>query len=227
MKSINFLIAAIMFSLTVADAQDSVQGTTFGIQGGINFQNINGTDAEGRTMDNGLVTRFHAGVDAEIPVAPDFYFQPGLLFATKGAKKQDVFLGITFTSKVYVSYIELLLHFIYKPLLGDGHLILGLGPYLAYGIGGTAQVEGNGTTVEKDIEFKSTVSLSDDPTVFYLKAFDAGADIFAGYEFSNRLSFQLIAQWGLIKINPSIEGLSDNQASYKNTGFGLSLGYHF
>jgi len=57
-----------------------------GIQGGINFQNINGKDGSGEKLTNSLITGFHAGVNINIPVATDFYFQPGLLFSVKGSK---------------------------------------------------------------------------------------------------------------------------------------------
>ena len=40
-------------------------------------------------LENKLKAGFHFGVNAEIPVAPDFYVQPGLLFTTKGTKFDD------------------------------------------------------------------------------------------------------------------------------------------
>jgi len=70
--------------VTNSYAQD---GTTFGLRAGVNFQNVNGKDFEGdKIEDNKLKTGFHIGVNAEIPVAPEFYIQPGVLFSTKGAK---------------------------------------------------------------------------------------------------------------------------------------------
>ena len=48
--------------------------TSFGILGGLNFQNINGTDNDGDKLNNDLILGFHAGVNLMIPVAPDFYF---------------------------------------------------------------------------------------------------------------------------------------------------------
>jgi hypothetical protein len=53
---------------------------------------------------------------------------------------------------------------------------------------------------------------------------DAGANLLAGYEFSNRFSFQLNAQLGLTKINPEYEGATNDKTSAKNTGFGFSVG---
>ena len=55
------------------------QGTAFGVRAGVNFQNINGKDANDDKLENDLITAFHAGVQVDIPIAPQFYFQPGLL----------------------------------------------------------------------------------------------------------------------------------------------------
>jgi hypothetical protein len=63
----------------------------------------------------------------------------------------------------------------------------------------------------------------------YLRPFDAGANIFAGYELPVGLFFQLNAQLGLLNINPDYEGegTSEDKSSLKNTGFSLSAGYRF
>ncbi len=60
----------------------------------------------------------------------------------------------------------------------------------------------------------------------YFRGFDAGADIFAGYEFDMGLYVQLNAQLGLLNM---ITDVSDweGESNLKNTGFGLSVGYNF
>ena len=68
---------------------------------------------------------------------------------------------------------------------------------------------------------------SDPNDVVYIRPMDAGANMLAGYEFGNKVSFQLNAQLGLTKINPEYEGSSNDNSSAKNTGFGFSLGYRF
>lgn len=200
-KTLCIAVAATLFS-TAIFAQSK---TTFGIRAGVNFQNLNGKDANDDKLDNKLKTGFNAGVNAEIPVGIDFYLQPGLLFSTKGAKA-DVGDG-----KINLSYLELPVNFIYKPELGTGRMVLGFGPYAAYAIGGKTK------DPDADIEF------GDHPGE--LKRFDAGANLLAGYEFSNKLSFQLNAGLGLVNINNRPSG--DSKSSLKNTGFGVSLGYRF
>jgi len=219
------LTALIALCILVSQAQHSK--ASFGLRGGINFQNINGKDANDDKLENNVLTGFHAGINAEIPVAPDFYFQPGLLFTLKGAKSKEVMLSQTINSKLKIAYVELPLNFLYKPLLGKGHLLLGFGPYVALGAGGKATYEGGGSSADQDVKFKNKVKTTDPDDVVYIKPLDAGAGMLFGYEFANKLSFQLNAQLGLTKINPEYEGAADDKTSAKNTGFGFSVGYRF
>ncbi|MBC7774110.1 MAG: PorT family protein [Phycisphaerae bacterium] len=212
-------------SIAQGDAED--QRTSFGIRAGVNFQNINGKDGSGDKLENELATRFHVGVQADIPIAPEFYFQPGLLFTTKGAKNETINLEQPAPSDLNISYLELPLNFLYKPMLGNGHLLLGVGPYVAYGIGGKAKFEGGGTTLTQDVKFDNTVTLPEVTEDYYVRPFDAGANLFVGYQFVNGLFFQLNTQLGLMNINPDFEGVPENDSAYKNTGFGLSVGYGF
>ena len=181
--------------------------TSFGIRAGVNFQNLNGKDSEGNKLENKLKTGFNAGVNAEIPVGIDFYLQPGLLFSTKGAKAK---VGDATTN---ISYVELPVNFIYKPELGTGRMVLGFGPYVGYAVNGKYK---NGDA-ESDIKFGDQLD--------ELKRFDAGANLLAGYEFSNKLSFQINAGLGLLDIHNRPD--ADGKSTIKNTGFGLSLGYRF
>lgn len=202
-------------------------GMSFGLRAGVNFQNINGQDANGNNLKNDILTGFHIGINAEIGIAPEFYFQPGLLYTTKGAQNDYVILGQTIKNTIHISYIELPLNIIFKPLLGTGHMLLGFGPYIAYGISGNAKQEGGSINQTEDIKFQNTVTASDPNNVVYLKALDFGANLIAGYEFSNKLSFQLNAQLGLTDINPKYDFIANDKTSNKNTGFGFSAGYRF
>jgi hypothetical protein len=224
------LITAMVMGAFFLQAQQKAShsgSTSIGLRGGVNFQNINGKDEDGNKLDNDILTGFHIGINAEMPVGTDFYFQPGLLYTIKGAKNKEVILGQTFNSKIKISYLELPLNFLYKPMLSGGHLLLGFGPYVALGIGGKVTMNGNGSSQSADIKFKNKVKNSDPDNVAYIRPLDAGANFLAGYEFGNRLSFQLNAQLGLIKINPEYEGEPNDKTSAKNTGFGFSLGFRF
>jgi len=217
--------AVLMFSTTLVSAQSS--GMQFGIIGGVNFQNLNGKDFSGDKLENDMIVGFHAGVNVLIPIAPEFYFQPGLLFSTKGATNENVVLGTTITTTTNLSYIELPINLVYRGELGNGFVLVGFGPYVGYGIGGKVSVEGGSVTLENDVEFKSVVETDDELLTPYFKAFDAGANVFAGYEMAGGLFMQLNAQLGLLNINPEDKRITDDESSVKNTGFGLSLGYRF
>lgn len=220
-----FLILTITCLVTFLFEVNAQGELSFGVRAGVNFQNINGKDEVGDQLENDLTTGFHAGVNVEIPVGA-IYFQPGILFSTKGAKSSPSFLGETVDAKLSTNYIEVPLNVLFKPLLGTGHMLLGFGPYLAYGIGGKYKVENNGNEDETDVEFQGEVTEADlDNEVFYLKPFDAGANFIIGYEMANNLSLQLNAQLGLIDIYPDYP--IDDDTVWKNTGFGLSVGYRF
>jgi len=222
-KALLLAMTTIVFALG-AKAQET-PGTTFGIRAGVNFQNINGKDFFDKKLDNKIKTGFNVGVNAEIPIASEFYLQPGVLFTTKGAKNKN-----DDDIKVNLSYIEVPINFLYKPELGMGKLLLGIGPYIAFGIGGKVS---NADGKETDVEFKKEVSAQDFSIATsagyypYFKRFDAGGNLLVGYELSNNFSMQLNAQLGLVNINSDIEGISDNNTKFKNTGFGLSVGYRF
>ena len=222
------LSVILIFSTVALQAQIG-----FGLLGGLNFQNINGKDNNGNKLENGLLTGFHAGVNINIPVAPDFYFQPGLLFTVKGAKN-DFFSPEAKASGDYetttkLSYIEMPLNLLYRPQLGKGYILLGFGPYIAYGIWGTENSDLLGLlSYERSVKYKNTVTNFPDLIEnAYYRPFDAGANIFFGYELSLGVFLQLNAQLGLLKINPEYAWLTDSKASYKNTGYGISIGYRF
>ncbi|MDY0102716.1 MAG: porin family protein [Lentimicrobium sp.] len=219
------MIFTLVVSLAAFAQGDSK--ASFGIIGGVNFQNLNGKDMDGDKLENDMIVGFHAGINVQLPIAPQFYFQPGFMFSTKGGENSTTLLGTTITSTYKLSYIELPLNLVYKGELSNGYVLLGFGPYVAYGIGGKATIEGGAVTLESDIEFKKEVETGDPLTTSYFKPLDAGANIFFGYELASGIFAQLDAQLGLININPDDKRLPDNKLAIKNTGFGLSLGYRF
>lgn len=204
---------------TAAFVAKSQESATFGLRAGVNFQNINGKQYDGSDVNGKLKTGFNVGVNAEVPVAPDFYVQPGVLFSTKGAKSKD-----DDDIKINLSYIEVPINFLYKPELGDGKLLLGIGPYIAFAVGGKFTDEDG---KETDIKFKNSITAQEFLTDPYFKRIDVGGNLLFGYELSNKISAQLNAQLGMVKINPKIDGISNDKTKYKNTGFGVSLGYRF
>ena len=212
----------LLLSVSFANAQEKSK-VSLGILGGLNFQNLNGKDVGGDKLENDMLLGFHGGVNVQIPIAPEFYFQPGIMYSSKGAKNTSG--SIKSTTKL--NYIEVPLDFVYKASLGKGFFMLGFGPYVSYGMSGNVKTVSGSVTLNRDVKFKSVVETGDNILVPYYKAFDAGANIFVGYEMASGLFLQLDTEFGMLNINPEYKILSDDKSSTKNTGFGLSLGYRF
>jgi len=225
-KLISFVLILFLFVPVLIGQNIESTKTSFAILGGVNLQNLNGKDNNGDKLTNEMIIGFHLGINVQVPIVPEFYFQPGLLFSTKGAK--DYYGSLTGTYKL--SYIELPLNLVYKGSLGDGYVMIGFGPYAGYAIGGKSTLNDDNTTYDKDIVFKNEVEDGDEYLAAYVKRFDAGGNIFAGYEMAGGIFFQLNAQFGMLKINPvdnRIIKVYSDELSVKNRGFGLSLGYRF
>lgn len=212
------LLSGAFFTVTAQSTKTTASGIGIGIRAGVNMQNINGRDYNDKKLENKLVPRIQVGVTADIPLADQFYIQPGLLFSGKGTKENGT------DNKISLSYLEVPITFLFKPALGTGHLLLGVGPYAGFAINGKV-TEPDGS--KETIKFKNTVTVAEALTDPYMRRLDAGANLLFGYEMSSKFSVQLNAQLGLVKINPEIEGVSDNKAAYRNTGYGLSIGYRF
>ena len=219
-----FLLMIFMLSFSLASAQttESVK-ISYAIVGGLNFQNLNGNAYNGDKLNNNMLMGYHIGVNMQIPVAPEFFFQPGLLYTTKGAKSTNG----SFKETYKLNYLEIPLNFVYKGLLGNGYVLVGFGPYFGYGIGGKLITDDGSLTVKRDIKFQKVVEPGDPVEVAYFKSFDAGANIFAGYEMASGIFLQLNTQFGMLKINPDDRRVANDKSSVKNTGFGVSLGYRF
>jgi hypothetical protein len=204
----------------------------FGILGGVNFQNINGKNSSGDKLSNGLMIGFHAGLNYNIPVSTNFYLQPGLIYTVKGAYNEfynsPLKAAGDYSTTTRISYIEMPLNLLFRPQVGNGYILLGFGPYVAYGISGKETTQLNSVSIERPVEFENSVGVLTalDGNAYY-RPFDAGANILFGYESMKGMFLQLNAQLGLLKINPEYAWMSDDQTAYMNTGFGLSLGFRF
>ena len=213
------MVAAALLAGTALCAQDMTYDagkTTFGIRAGVNFQTINGKNSAGVKLENNIRTGFHAGLNAEVPLGTGFYVQPGVLYSQKGAEFNN-------NDELQLSYVEVPVNLVYKPILGTGRMLLGFGPYVGFGIDGKYKTA-NGA--ETEVAFENEITSNPSASV-YVKRMDAGANLLAGYEFANKLSFQVNAQLGLMNIRPEMPNGSNDKSRWANTGFGLSLGYRF
>jgi|SRR5690348_2821297 len=197
------LIAGVGFAQTIGQ-----QPISFGIKAGPNFSSYT-SKASGTKTTSKLIVGLEAGVYANISLADEFYFQPSLLYAGKGGKDKNS------DTKINLSYLELPLDFLFKPDIGNGNkFIVGVGPYVAYGIGGS--VKGSAPSYDP---FKAGGPNNNGA----LKRFDAGANVQLGYEIPKGFNVGLNTDLGLI----NLQNGGDNNNSFRNTSFAVTVGYTF
>jgi len=190
---ITLMAAALLFGAADTFAQG------FGVKGSFNLFNL-AVKVNDNKVDTKMFPTFDAGVFYEIPVAPEFFVRPEFSFARKGANYELNALGMTLLDEeIRLSYLEVPVLFLYKGALGQSKVLLGFGPYLAYGI--------SGEMFEEDA----------------YKPFDLGGKIMFGAEFGGQVSVAMNASTGLINIAEN--DMADSKVT--NTGFGLTLGYRF
>ncbi|PSL49183.1 putative outer membrane protein [Chitinophaga niastensis] len=182
----------------------------WGIVAGPQFSSITSKNSipNGGKVTSKILTSVRAGVTADIPLADEFFIGTGLLYSGKGGKDKNSDMKTT------LSYLEVPVNFMYKPEVGNGKLVLAAGPYLAYGISGKY----------KNIPLLGDRNaFADESGTGKLKRFDAGADINIGYEMPMGIYFGLNADLGLVNTADN----TSNSRSFKNTSFGVSVGYKF
>ncbi|MFT4154577.1 porin family protein [Parafilimonas sp.] len=224
-------------SLTGSKAQTTTPVNNGGvyIRGGYNLSNIS-TSNDGSVNDSRALSTFHAGVIADLPVAPVLSVQTGLLLNGQGAKA-NWYLDNDDKSDNYVKsrfnplYLQLPVNAVVKlPVSESTKFMFGAGPYIQMGIGGKSKIEssfaGIETSSSENIKFND-----DDPTTGdqegarydRLKRFDAGINALAGFEIDR---FMITANYGLglTKINST---QTDNDENDKNKFRTFSVGAGF
>lgn len=228
-KQFLMLATAMVLSIAAVYAQKGEDKlVSIGVKAGGNLNSIVGDDFLGNKLDNDLKPGFHTGVFADLFVAEGFYLQPALLFSTKGATRTNN--NVDYTQ--HLSYIEFPVNALFKPELGSGRLLLGAGPYVAYGVSGKSKAKSGDAAIELDAKFKGEISAAEYATAilnaaYFVKPFDFGGNILVGYELNSGFSLQLNGQLGLNEINPKVNGVAADKSKWKNMGFGASVGYKF
>ncbi|SEW12157.1 Outer membrane protein beta-barrel domain-containing protein [Chitinophaga sp. YR573] len=203
----------LLFSAALLTAGITFAQTKVGIIAGPNFSSITSknTIAGSGKETSDILVGLRAGVTADLQLADEFYIGTGLLYAGKGGKNKD-----NSDVKTTLSYLQIPINFLFKPEVGSGKLNLGAGPYVAYGIGG----KNKATVGNVSAEYKA---FDDESGDLKLKRFDAGVGVVAGYEFNAGLYLGLNADLGLVNAYEKTDG----NRSFKNTSFGVSVGYKF
>lgn len=189
MKKLLFTILAVT-SLQITQAQ-----TKIGIKGGANFSTYTGKDVENADM----LTSFHAGLFANLPITDMIRIQPEVVYSVQGAK--TTILDIEFTSKQEYINIPLLLQ------LKASGFFAEIGPQL--GILMSSEISGNGASLDTKDDFTST---------------DIAAVLGAGFKFESGLGIGARYAMGLT----SLDNIDDNvDSDVKNSVISLGLLYTF
>jgi len=197
------VVITLVLSATYTQAQ-----TRFGIKGGLNFSTASFSQNK-VTFTPDSKTGFTLGVISEIPLATDFYLQPGLLFSTKGLIVSSSLLGLSSDYSMSTNNIEIPINALYKLHAGSVKVLGFAGPYIGYAVSGKEKYEG----VSSDIKFSGDNK--------GMNAFDFGLNFGAGVEISN---FQITAQYGLGLTNLFSQS---SEGTMKNKVFGVSVAYLF
>ena len=111
--------------------------TQIGITAGANFSYAYIEDDIGNTSKTGYIPGLRVGLTVDVPLFSVFYLQPAAIYSQKGfTQDYNWFSGMDNEFDASVSYIEVPINLLYKSEWGSGSLVLGAGPYFAYGLGG-------------------------------------------------------------------------------------------
>lgn len=217
-----------------------ITGTCFGqvrwaVKAGLNYSNISAEDKDEVKANTKSVPGIYLGLGADIAMANQFSLQPTLIYAKRGFKQSgpsNVGWGKDFEARV--SYFELPIDFLYSPRIGPGNLLLGAGPYLGYGTGGSWTTSGPVIVGDIVYDAKGDISFQNDNSTrgegtnsfTYAKPWDYGAHFKLGYALLDRYIVSFEAQYGVANLTPNWGDLKA-QGSLRNKSFGISLGYRF
>ncbi|MGC4034577.1 MAG: porin family protein [Chitinophagaceae bacterium] len=159
---------------------------------------------------------FDIGVFAEIPLQKQLSFRPSLTYSLERASA--VIEGDK--AKVHVSFIKIPLDVIYHSTSMDNKLSFGIGPYIAYNLGGKynwAETRTNSIAFgsDEDTDFGRTY-----------KRVDVGLDLFAGYQFNKQILFSAKFDYGLLNMVHMTEDPDEaHLAKIHTLCFGVAVGY--
>lgn len=218
----------LMTTANVAQAQTEVS-----LKIGTHYSKVMLENTTGKRQKTQFTPGWHIGLSVDVPVGNEFYIQPSLLYTRKGFTQEDSwFAGTDNSFDVKANYFELFVNFLYKSPLGSGKLLFGAGPYLGYGTGGKWESEKD--VVIGDIIYgdHGDVHFSNDAmdggggnSYLYGKPLDYGVNFLVGYEFFNKIIAQLNVQLGLANLIPEFPDGTKRDGTFKNIGFGVTLGY--
>lgn len=208
MKKRAIIITAFIWLIALcANAQ-----ITYGVKiaGGVAYQSINNKDI----VSTSSVKTFNVRGIAQLPFKDGFWLEAGLGVVGKGS----VVFNDGLTTSTHLTYLDLPVNIIRKFKFTDlGLFYVGAGGYLGMGLGGYLDYETPGSETSDHVKF----GRQDD-----VKKIDTGLNFTTGFEFRNRLTFNLGFSLGLNNIASTTQQDSGTSV-VKNREFTIGLGYLF
>ncbi|KLT67524.1 hypothetical protein AB669_02185 [Pedobacter sp. BMA] len=194
-----------------------------GVKAGVTFPNIH-TSNDAIAYDGGGIkesdinTSFYFGATVNLPVGKNLSVQPGFSVSGKGTKVSyySYLPNSPSSAIINLTYLELPANLVLVFPFKAGSFFVGLGPYVAYALSGTAKYTFSNTNIatqtKQAIEFGSTKNF---------KRFDLGGNALAGYTFGNGINIHSGISASAFKISNS----SDTYLDARNLVFSAGLGY--
>ncbi len=201
------ITAAILVTSLYAGAQ-----ITYGakISGGVAYQDVINNDV----ISKGSIKTFNIRAIAQKPTKYGFWLEAGLGIAGKGSVVYND--GLTTTTRL--TYIEIPVSLIRKFKFTDlGIFYLGAGGYLSAGLAGKLDYETPGSNTSDNLKFGN----EDDA-----RRVDTGMDFSTGFEFQNKVTFNIAYSFGLNNIASNPQQNSGTSV-VRNREFSVGLGYLF
>lgn len=179
------------------------QNMSIGVRGGLNLASMSYSYTNFSTSSKG-VSGLQLGLFAQQYLNDKWILQPSLNFGKKGVELSVLGLANPITNSVTINYLELPVNFMYQ---ASEQLLIGAGPYIAYGLSGTTKISQNGISQEKDLVFGSGET----------NRFDAGLNIAASFEFTPNWFLSANYSFGLTNVS------DDANESVHNRVLGISI----
>ncbi|MBC7399325.1 MAG: PorT family protein [Mucilaginibacter sp.] len=208
MKKAIIITLFIAVSSLYANAQKLTYG--FKVSGGFAYQQIENKEI----ISASSITTFNIRALAQMPVRNKFWLEAGLGIAGKGS----VVFNDALTTTTHLTYVEIPVNLLRKFTFTDlGIFYLGAGGYIAGGVTGNLDYETPGTNTADKIIFGKNNDVT---------RFDTGLNFTTGFEFRNRVTFNMAFTLGLNNI-ASINQQDTGTSVVRNREFSLGLGYLF
>lgn len=162
---------------------------------------------------------FRAGISMAVRTNKTISIHSGLFYAPKGYKL--IYKGSPLY-RIALNYVEVPVYINVTILNRKGNtLFAGLGPYIAYCLGGRSSVDLAIADPAWNSSGTKQLTVGNNADLNFAKPIDFGANVNLGFITSTGLYLRAQYSLGLVNVPP--KGMFDN--SMKNRAFGISVGY--